>query len=68
MTIDLKELFQITSEINAKVADKLLAALKSAFLTEFDYLKFKKSYMSLLDLGMDEMTAMKSAFMTAATM
>lgn len=68
MTIDLKELFHITSQVNAKVAEKLLSALKSAFLSEFDYLKFKKSYMSLLEMGMDEMTAMKSAFMTASTM
>lgn len=68
MTIDLKELFHTHPEINAKVVDKLLTALKSAFLTEFDYLRFKKSYLSLIEMGMDETTAMKSAFMTATTM
>lgn len=68
MTIDLNELFRSTPNLNDKVFQKLLAAIQSGHSAEFDYLKFKKSYLALKDMGMDEVTAMKSAFMTASTM
>ncbi len=68
MTIDLKSLFDIDHQQNEKVIEKLLIALKSGFGQEFDYIKFKKSYLSLIEMGMDADTAIKSAYMTASTM
>lgn len=68
MTINLKELFNITESMNDKVVMKLLTALKDGQQKDFDYLKFKQSYKSLCELGMDESTAAKSAFLTASTM
>jgi len=68
MYVDLKELFSFTGEYNEKVLVKLLEALKMNASQEMDYLKFKKSYESLCQLGMDESTAAKSAFVTAETM
>jgi hypothetical protein len=68
MTINLKDLFKISPELNDKVVLKLLTALKEGQEKDFDYLKFKLSYTNLLQMGMDEATAAKSAFVTAATM
>ncbi len=68
MTINLKELFDIKSEMNEKVLLKLLTAVKDGQQKDFDYLKFKQSYKSLCQMGMDESTAAKSAFLTASTM
>lgn len=70
MLINLKELFDITPDenLNDKVINELLAALKSNQQSEFDYLKFKQSYKNLMALGMDDITAAKSAMLTAATM
>lgn len=68
MYVDLKDLFSFTGEYNEKVLAKLLEALKMNASKDMDYLKFKKSYESLCQLGMDETTAAKSAFVTAETM
>ena len=68
MTINLKDLFAVTSEMNEKVLLKLLTAIKDGQQKDFDYLKFKQSYKSLCQMGMDESTAAKSAFLTASTM
>jgi len=68
MTINLKDLFTVTSEMNEKVLLKLLTAIKDGQQKDFDYLKFKQSYKSLCQMGMDESTAAKSAFLTASTM
>ncbi len=68
MTINLKDLFQQTPENNDKVVLKLLTALKDGQEKDFDYIKFKQSYKNLLQMGMDEATAAKSAFVTASTM
>ena len=67
MTINLKDLFVVSEDMNDKVLLKLLTALKDGEQKEFDYLKFKQSYKSLCALGMDEGTAAKSAFLTAST-
>jgi hypothetical protein len=68
MTINLKELFDTKDLLNDKVVMKLLTAIKEGQIKEFDYLKFKQSYKALCQLGMDESTASKSAFLTASTM
>jgi chorismate mutase len=68
MTINLKELFSASEKSNDKVLLKLLTAIKDGQQKEFDYLKFKQSYKSLCEMGMDEATASKSAFLTASTM
>ena len=68
MTINLKDLFAVTSEMNEKVLLKLLTAIKDGQQKDFDYLKFKQSYKSLCQMGMDESTAAKSSFLTASTM
>ncbi len=68
MTINLKDLFAVSDEMNDKVVIKLLAALKDGQKADFDYLKFKLSYKSLCKMGMDESTAAKSAYLTASTM
>jgi vacuolar-type H+-ATPase subunit I/STV1 len=68
MTINLKDLFAVSEQMNDKVLMKLLNAIKDGQQKDFDYLKFKQSYKSLCQLGMDESTAAKSAFLTASTM
>lgn len=68
MVVDLKKLFVKVVDINEKVSIKLLAAIKNNAIAEMDYLKFKKSYQSLCEMGMDEATAAKSSFLTASTM
>lgn len=70
MVVNLKELFNISegSNFNEMVINGLLAAIKDNQIEEFDYLRFKLSLKNLLDLGMDEKTAAKSALLTAETM
>jgi hypothetical protein len=68
MTINLRDLFAVTEQMNDKVLLKLLTSIKEGQQKDFDYLKFKQSYKALLDMGMDEATAAKSAFLTASTM
>lgn len=68
MTISLRDIFEVTDQMDDKVLLKLFTALSNAQSKDFDYLKFKQSYKSLTGLGMDESTAVKSAFLTATTM
>ncbi len=68
MTTNLKELFSVSENTNDKVLMKLLTAIKDGQQKDFDYLKFKQSYKALCELGMDEATASKSAYLTASTM
>jgi hypothetical protein len=68
MTINLKDLFAPINDVNDKVLMKLLTAIKDGQQKDFDYLKFKQSYKALSQMGMDESTAAKSAFLTASTM
>ncbi len=68
MTTNLKELFSSSEQTNDKVLMKLLTAIKDGQQKDFDYLKFKQSYKGLCEMGMDETTASKSAFLTASTM
>ncbi|MBK9254477.1 MAG: hypothetical protein IPM42_03205 [Saprospiraceae bacterium] len=68
MVINLKELFKSNSDFDEKVLMKLLIAIKENQTQDFDYLKFKQSYQSLQQIGMEASTAAKSAFLTASTM
>jgi hypothetical protein len=68
MTINLKELFSLHGELNERAYMSLLTAINEGQSADFDYLKFKASYKSLFEMGMDESTAAKSAFVTASTM
>lgn len=69
MKTDLRELFPETSGLDTKSVNALLAAIKNNYEDgQFDYLKFKQSVASLLEMGMDEQMAVKSAFTTASTL
>lgn len=68
MSNSLKDLFKISQELNPKVVQKLLVAIKNNQTDEFDYLRFKQSFEALLGMGIDNQTAAKSAFITASTM
>lgn len=69
MTTDLKALFPKTKGLDDKSVLALLEAIKRNYKEGiFDYLKFKQSVINLLELNLDEVTAYKSAFTTAATL
>lgn len=67
MTIDLKELFNISTDLNSRMVQAILSAMKDAHQDGFDYLKFKHSVKNLQNMNMDELTSMKSAFSTASS-
>ncbi len=69
MKTDLRELFPGTEGLDDKSINALLTAIKNNYENgEFDYLKFKQSVSSLIELDMSENMAFKSAFTTAATL
>jgi len=69
MKTDLRDLFPDMNGLDEKSVNALLSAIKSNHENgEFDYLKFKQSVASLLEMGMTEEMAVKSAFTTAATL
>ena len=65
---NVKEIFGENTGLDERSLDFLGKALEKNNLPGFDFLEFKKSISGLLKLGMDEPTAFKSAFTTAATM
>lgn len=67
MQRDLKNIFGDTTGLDEKSMDFLTSALVKNNLPGFDYLEFKQSLSALSNLNMDESTAFKSAFATAAT-
>ena len=67
MQRDLKNIFGDTTGLDEKSMDFLTSALVKNNLPGFDYLEFKQSLSALASLNMDESTAFKSAFATAAT-
>ena len=67
MQRDLKNIFGDTTGLDEKSMDFLTSALVKNNLPGFDYLEFKQSLSALSSLNMDEPTAFKSAFATAAT-
>ncbi len=64
---DLKSLFQ-SYGLDEKSVDFLTKALERSNQPGFDYLEYKQSLSALAQMNMDEATAFKSAFATAATM
>ncbi len=67
MSNSLKKAFGDNSELDKKSLNSLVGALERANMPGFDYLEFKQSLSALREMGMDEATAMKSAFATAST-
>ena len=68
MATKLKQLFRDIGELDKKSVDALIKALDSNNLQGFDYIEFKQSLGALADLNMDKITAVKSAYATAATL
>ncbi|MBY5957138.1 hypothetical protein KUV50_03250 [Membranicola marinus] len=67
MNISLKEIFDDANELDKKSLDFLLKAIAKNNQTGFDYLEFKQALIRLNKMGVDEDTAIKSAFATAST-
>ena len=67
MSKNLKALFGENHLLDEKSVSFLTDALEKNNLPGFDYIEFKQSLAALAKMNMDEATAMKSAFATAAT-
>ena len=67
MQNNLDNLFGSVTGLDEKSVAFLTKALAKGNLPGFDYLEFKQSVAKLLELGMDESTAYRSAFATAST-
>lgn len=65
MNTDLLKLFEIDPDIDERSAAFLTKAIADNDLPGFDYLEFKKSTAALMEMNMDELTALKSSFKTA---
>ena len=68
MSNQLTDLFAQATGTDEKSLSFLMKALSENDLTGFDYIQFKQSVKALSKMNMDEETAYKSAFATAATM
>lgn len=67
MQEELKKIFGESGVLDTKSVDFLTSALAKNNQPGFDYLEFKLSLDKLKEMGMDEVTAFKSAFATAST-
>ena len=67
MSKNLNALFGENHLLDEKSVSFLTAALEKNNLPGFDYIEIKQSLAALANLNMDEATAIKSAFATAAT-
>ncbi|MEM6967493.1 MAG: hypothetical protein AAF573_22205, partial [Bacteroidota bacterium] len=67
MAKNLKTIFGENHLLDEKSISFLTGALDRNNLPGFDYIEFKQSLAALAKLNMDEETAFKSAFATAAT-
>lgn len=67
MKESIRSLFDPNNELDEKSVEFLVNALDSHPQQGFDYLKFKTSVEQLLKMGMDESTAVRSAYATAST-
>lgn len=67
MSKDLKSLFGENHLLDEKSISILTEALEKNNLPGFDYIEFKQSMAALAQMNLDEVTAMKSAYATAAT-
>ena len=68
MSNKLTTLFAQAANTDEKSLSILMKALSENDLSGFDYIQFKQSVKALAKMNMDEATAYKSAFATAATM
>lgn len=64
----ISQLLKLGNNTDQKSVDFLENAMTKKTQTGFDYLKFKQSVDQLNNLNLDAVTALKSAFVTAATM
>ncbi|MDX1943486.1 MAG: hypothetical protein SFU99_23165 [Saprospiraceae bacterium] len=67
MQKDLKQLFGQAHGLDEKSVEFLTKALEKNNLPGFDYIEYKQSLGALMAMNMDEVTAFKSAYATAAT-
>lgn len=67
MQKNLKQLFGDAHGLDEKSVEFLTNALEKNNLPGFDYIEYKQSLGALMAMNMDEMTAFKSAYATAAT-
>jgi chromosome segregation ATPase len=65
--MSVKSMFNGLNGLDEKSVDFLTSSLAKNNLPGFDYLEFKQSLGNLSALGMDESTALRSAYATAAT-
>ncbi len=68
MTIELKKLFEVDNNLNERMVDTILRAIKEKNEAGMDYIKFKQSIQNLMAMNLDETTSVKSAYATASTM
>jgi chromosome segregation ATPase len=64
----MKNLFGEHHGLDAKSIEFIINALEKANLPGFDYIEYRQAVDSLKKMNLDEATAFKSAFATAATM
>ncbi len=67
MQKDLKQLFGDAHGLDERSVEFLTKALEKNNLPGFDYIEYKQSLGALTAMNIDEMTAFKSAYATAAT-
>ena len=68
MTIDIKKIFNTPQELNTKMIDAIIKAIKNNGQEGMDYLKFKQAVLNLQGMDMNEEQSIKSAFMSLKTM
>ncbi len=68
METELSSLLDLPSDSDSKSTNLLLNALQVHSQEGFDYLKYKRAVEQLMDMGMDQTTALKSALATAGTL
>lgn len=66
--MSLRKMFASAKTQDEKSMNSLISALEQNNLQGFDYIEFKQSTAAMVQLNLDEGTAIKSAFATAATM
>ncbi len=68
MPNSLTTIFSKIPDLDTKSTQFLVKALEKNNLPGFDYIEFKQSMQALVNMHMDEPTAIRSAFATASTM
>ncbi len=68
MERNLKNLFGSVTGLDEKSLEFLTLALEKSNLPGFDYIEYKQSLAALTEMNLEEATAFKSSFVTAATM